>query len=226
MESSLEKQALSAKLLKYVRHPLNKAKRTEWEHWFRNAKFDKFHEGLMKKKILLPLKADKGVEKATRFIFFPKKRGSLPDPVRSYAPRAAGKKAVELVADNPEAIAASFIPVPGASLAYLGGKSALYKALNIPTPSHIRHLREKKRYYDIVKSTAIGAGLAGSGIAGHQALKSRQERSNKVKRREELRNSRKALTAGPSRTAKRAEMYKSAAEELQKIAVVKLAAKR
>lgn len=195
-----EKEALMAKALGRVRHPLDEAARKALETGFRKKKFEVLNEKIIRKGILEPLKLDKAVETGTRYAFFPKKTYKGFDPVRKYAPRGAGKKAVELLADNPELIPLLAMPLRGGTVpGYMVGKSFLYRTLGVPSPGHMRHLRQRQHIMDIAKTTGAGVGLGAGGVAGHRMESSRQEKRDKKN--------------------KRAEMYKATADELQKIAV-------
>lgn len=192
-----EKQALFAKAVGALRHPLDEAARKALETGFRRKKFDILNEKIIRKGILEPLKFDKAVEIGSRFVFFPKKTYRGLDPVRKIAPRQAGKKMTELAADNPEVIALMALPLRGGTVpGYMVAKSALYKFLDVPTPGHMRHLRQREKIMDVAKTTGTAIGLGAAGIAGHRAASNRQGKKKK-----------------------RAEMYKATADELQKIAM-------
>jgi hypothetical protein len=114
---------------------------------------------------------------------------------------------VNTLADNPEVIPAAVTPLVGGAIpAYMVAKSAIYKGLKIPTPGHMRHLKQKAKHKEIAIATGVGVGATAAGIAGHQAMGKKQKKG-------------KARRSREARSAKRAEMYKYAALELQKTAV-------
>lgn len=203
--------SLTAKLVARARHPLNAGKRQLLETGMRNALFEGVNENLLR--LGQKAKIDKGLEEVSKFVFFPKKRTVTglggADPVRRFGSKAFGRKSLELIADNPELLPVAAVPIPGATIGYLGAKAGLYKLLNIPTPGHMRHLRQRQKMIDIAKTVAAGTGAVGAGVVGKKALEGQQK---KRKRREQAR----------ARKERRAAMYKSAAEEITKISMKKM----
>lgn len=198
----MEKRALMAKAYGHIRHPINRVAGDAAEAAFRKRKFEAINERLVRG--LEKAKIDKATEGAARYIFFPKRGKSvLPDPIRKMGPKAFGKKTVEMMADNPELLpvaaaapyAAPWLPAP--TLAYLGAKSSLYKFMNVPTPGHMRHIRQRERMYDIAKDTGMGAGMIGAGMTARSKIKKRQK---------------------AKKMADRSIMYKAAADELRLMA--------
>ena len=204
--SEMEKQAIVAKLVGLLRHPTDKISRKALENSFRMRKHEVINENLVKG--LRKLKVDKAVERVSRHVFFPRKSmTSKVDPLKWAVPKITGSSAVNTIADNPEIIPMLGTPLIGGAIPlYMVAKSAIYKGLNIPTPSHLRHLRQRKKHMEIAVATGAGAGMAVGGVAGHTALSKKQR-------------SRKARESRVRSRSKRAQMYKSAAAELQRMAL-------